>query len=90
MADESYIEEILGSRTKIRVLSALYSDVNKVFYEKELADFCGASVSEVNRQIGKLIEFGLVVHSRDGRKKMYCLNRAHFLYVPLKGVFESA
>ncbi|MFH1537651.1 MAG: helix-turn-helix domain-containing protein [bacterium] len=90
MADEAFIEEILGSKTKIRVLSALYGDESKTYYEKELADFCGASVSEVNRQIGTLIEFGLVAYTRSGRKKMYCLNRAHFLYFPLKGIFTLA
>jgi len=82
-----FLEDVLGSKTKIRILYTLFKNVDKSFFEKELAVTCGASVSEVNRQINSLVEFGLVHHYKDGRLKMYKLNPAHFLYRPLKDLF---
>jgi predicted transcriptional regulator len=85
-----YLEEILGSKTKIRLLSELFRKEGDTFFEKELAQSCGASISEANRQIGTLVEFGLVHYKKQGRLKTYCLNRAHFLYSPLKRLFDMA
>lgn len=87
MPEKTFLEDVLGSRTKVRMLHAMFSDDSKVYFEKELAEACGASVSEVNRQVGKLIEFGLVAYSRRGKKKLYSLNRSHFLFTPLRNVF---
>lgn len=86
-----YLEDILGSKTKVRILSKLFAaDESTAFFEKELAESCGASVSEVNRQIGALVEFGLVQYHKEGRLKMYKLNRAHFLFRPLQILFAAA
>jgi DNA-binding transcriptional ArsR family regulator len=85
-----YLEDILGSKTKVRILSVLFTKEEDSFFEKELAQTCGASVSEVNRQIGALVEFGLIHYTKQGRLKMYRLNRAHFLYQPLRQLFTLA
>jgi len=84
-----YLEEILGSRTKIRILNILLTGDKESFYEKELALACGASISEVNRQIHSLVEFGLIIRTKQGRLKVYRLNQAHFLYKPLKALFGA-
>jgi len=85
-----YLEEILGSKTKVRILYHMFMAEQESFFEKELAHKCGASVSEVNRQIHFLVEFGLILFQKQGRLKMYRLNQAHFLYKPLKELFISS
>lgn len=82
-----FLEEVLGSRTKIRILYTLFKNEQNSYFEKELATICGASVSEVNRQINSLVEFGLIHHYKEGRLKMYKINPTHFLYKPLKELF---
>jgi predicted transcriptional regulator len=82
-----FLEEVLGSKTKIRILYTLFKREKETYFEKELAVACGSSVSEVNRQINSLVEFGLVLHYKEGRLKIYKLNPAHFLYKPLKDLF---
>ncbi|MEW5947656.1 MAG: winged helix-turn-helix domain-containing protein [bacterium] len=89
MTENTFLENVLGSKTKIKILSTLFRDESRILYEKELADLCGAAVSEVNRQIKSLVEFGLIIYTRKGKKKFYQLNRTHFLYVPLKEVFRA-
>ena len=82
-----FLEEVLGSKTKIRILYTLFKREKESYFEKELAIACGSSVSEVNRQINSLVEFGLVHHFKEGRLKIYKLNQAHFLFKPLKELF---
>ncbi len=82
-----YLEDVIGSKTKVRILYTLFSNENRAFFEKELAITCGSSISEVNRQIVSLVEFGLIHHYREGRLKFYRINPAHFLYKPLKDLF---
>ncbi len=82
-----FLEEVLGSKTKIRILYTLFKRDKESYFEKELAIACGSSVSEVNRQMNSLVEFGLVLYHKEGRLKIYKLNPAHFLYKPLKDLF---
>lgn len=85
-----FLEDVLGSKTKIRILYQFFQDEEKEsYYEKELAVACGASISEVNRQIRSLVEFGLILYKREGRLKTYRLNNAHFLYKPIKSLFQA-
>ena len=82
-----YLEDILGSKTKVRILYTLFSSDKDSFFEKELAIACGSSISEVNRQVHYLVEFGLIIFQKKGRLKIYRLNPAHFLYKPLRELF---
>ncbi len=82
-----FLEEVLGSKTKIRILYTLFKREKESYFEKELAVACGASVSEVNRQINSLVEFGLIHYAKEGRLKIYKINQAHFLYKPLRELF---
>jgi hypothetical protein len=85
-----FLEDILGSKTKIRILTTLFLGDKDSYYEKELALACGSSISEVNRQVHFLVEFGLIIKTKQGRLKIYRLNPAHFLYKPLKELFIAS
>ncbi len=84
-----YLDKILGSKTKINLLSVLVSHPERSVVENELAKEAGVSVSEVNRQIKDLVNVGLVVMERVGKSKVYQVNQKHFLYEPLKRVFRN-
>lgn len=79
-----YLGKILGSETKIKILSVLVANPDFSYMEKELARESKSSVSEVNRQILDLVNAGLVTMQRLGRTKIYSLNQKHFLFFPLK------
>ncbi len=85
-----YLEKIIGSKTKIRILYTLISNPDCLFFEKELAVKSSASISEVNRQIKDFIDFGLVLLERKKGKKYYIINKHHFLFSPLQNLFKYA
>lgn len=84
-----YLERVLGSGTKVNALAVLVSNSTKPFLEVELAKEAGASVSEVNRQMMDLVNSGVVSLERVGKGKVYRINRKHFLFKPLKGLFRN-
>jgi predicted nucleotidyltransferase len=87
--DAVYLDKILGSKTKINLLSVLVVHPERSIVENELAKEAGVSVSEVNRQVKDLVTVGLVVMERVGKSKVYRVNRQHFLYEPLRTVFRG-
>jgi len=86
---QMYLERVLGSRTKINALAVLVSSSSKSFLEIELAKEAGSSVSEINRQMEDLVDPGLVRLERVGKGKVYSINCNHFLFKPLKMLFQN-
>jgi len=84
-----YLDRIVGTATKIRVISLFVDDPRLELIEKEVAKAAGCSVSEVNRQIKDLVEAGLLVMTRRGRSKVYSINTHHFLFKPLSRLFRD-
>ncbi len=84
-----YLDRILGSKTKVNALAVLTEDPNRKVLEMELARDAGSSVSEVNRQMGDLVNSGLVTMERVGKSKVYQINCDHFLYKPMKSLFKD-
>lgn len=84
-----YLDKILGSKTKINLLSVLVPRPERNIIESELANEAEVSVSEANRQIIDLVSVGLVEFERVGKSKVYKINQSHFLYEPLRVLFRS-
>ena len=84
-----YLERVLGSKTKVNILSVLLNSHGQGINEGQIAKRAGASASEVNRQIDDLVTIGLINLTRVGRSKLYTINTEHFLYKPLRELFRS-
>jgi predicted nucleotidyltransferase len=84
-----YLDKILGSKTKVNLLSVLVSRPERNIIESDLAKEAGVSVSETNRQIIDLVTIGLVAFVRVGKSKVYQVNQNHFLFEPLRVLFRS-
>ncbi len=89
MAIAMYLDKILGSKTKVNVLSVLVAHPERSIVENELAKEAGTAISEVNRQMRDLIDVGLVIMERVGKSKVYQVNQQHFLFAPLESVFRG-
>jgi len=89
MAIAMYLDKILGSKTKVNVLSVLVAHPERSIVENELAKEAGTAISEVNRQMRDLVDVGLVIMERVGKSKVYQVNHQHFLFEPLESVFRG-
>jgi len=86
---DMYLDKILGTKIKIRILNELVNHPRKKYMEVELAKSINSSASEVNRQIKDLVACGLVVMETAGKTKVYSINPSHFIFSPLKKLFQD-
>ena len=84
-----FLGKLLGSKTKVNLLSVLVSHPGRTIIESELAKEAGVSASETNRQMTNLVSVGLVSLERAGKSKIYQVNQSHFLYEPLRALFRT-
>jgi len=84
-----YLDKILGSSTKIKILYTLISNPKRSYVEKELAKESGCSPSEINRQIIDLVSSNLVLFQKIAKIKVYQINESHFLFKTLLILFKD-
>lgn len=82
-------DDILGSRTKLRLLRVLYAHPGREFSIRELAGAVGQSLGSVHPALGQLLGTRVVLMRRIGRSRVVRVNRAHPLYETLASLFRE-
>ena len=82
-------EDILGSRTKVRILRALCVNPEREFSTRELALALGQSLGSVHPALGQLLGPRVVLTRRVGRSRLVRINRRHPLYEALSSLFRD-
>jgi uncharacterized protein len=83
------LEEILGSRTKIRILRLLYAHPDREFSTRELARTVGQSLGSVYPSLEQLLATRAILTRRVGRSRTIRANRTHPLSESLAALFQA-
>jgi len=73
-------EDVLGNKTKIRILRVMFEYPDKTFSEHELSRFTHVPQPTIHRNMGELVNSNLVIFSRMGKMNLFRLNRKSVLY----------
>lgn len=73
----------------ISILRAMYSNVDKWYYTRELAKLAKVSSWSVSRQFSKLVEEGMVQVRLEGREKFYSLDLSNAKTRKICELFET-
>lgn len=98
------LEQLFGSKTRVRLLRLFLSDHRRVYYVRELTRRIGAQINAVRNELDNLVDSGLLVVCEDERgtpatgkrrrqsrqKKFYRLNTDSLIYPELKALFLKA
>ena len=84
----NYLETLLGSRTKIKILRTLHRHRGKEFTIRELADFIGASHTGVRKTLNDLYEMNVITLKAVGNSHTVGINDFSHLLALLDAVFE--
>jgi len=82
-------EDIMGSRTKVRILRVLCASPEREFSTRELALAVGQSLGSVHPALGQLLGTRVVLTRRIGRSRVVRINRRHPLYEALASLFRD-
>ena len=82
------LETLYLTKSKIRgkLLGLLFSNLGKQFYLSELARHVGTSAGNIQREMEKFIQDGLVSQEKKGNMLFYRLNQHHALFSELQSL----
>ena len=89
MKFHNVLDEVLGNKTKVKLLRGFFTYPEKEFTESELQRIGGIPQASVHRNVKSLLENGLLDRKRIGKANLYSLNKEHILYPLLSSDFEE-
>ncbi len=81
------LEQLFGSRTRVKLLKLFLNSGEKRFYVRELTRVINERLNSVRRELANLEKFGLVKIVSPGQKKYYFLDNDFVLLNELKALF---
>src|SRR4030067_433070 len=89
MKFHNILDEMLGNKTKVRLLRAFFTYPEKGFTESELERIAGIPQASVHRNVKSLLDNGLLDRKRIGKANLFSLNKEHVLYPLLNSNFKA-
>ncbi|PIZ62655.1 transcriptional regulator [Candidatus Saccharibacteria bacterium CG_4_10_14_0_2_um_filter_52_9] len=81
------IEQLFGSKTRVKLLQLFYSNPNRSFYVREITRKIDEQINSVRRELSNLLAIGIITSDNNNNKLYYEVNQAFEYYSPLKQIF---
>ncbi len=75
-----FLESIITSEVRIRILVELYSETKKHLYVRELTRRVDTEINAVRRELKRFVKAGLVKKEKRGNRLYYLVRKDHPLY----------
>ncbi len=84
------IEQLFGSKTRVKLLHLFYGNPNRPFYVREITRKIDEQINSVRRELANLLSIGLIKSDTNNNKLYYEVNQAYEYYQPLSAIFGEA
>lgn len=81
------IEQLFGSKTRVKLLRMFYSNPNRSFYVREITRKIDEQINSVRRELGNLLSIGIIASDNTNNRLYYEVNKAYEFYKPLQEIF---
>lgn len=81
------IEQLFGSKTRVKLLQLFYSNPNRSFYVREITRKIDEQINSVRRELSNLLAIGIITSDNTNNKLYYEVNQTFNYYEPLKEIF---
>ncbi len=81
------IEQLFGSKTRVKLLQLFYGNPNRSFYVREITRKIDEQINSVRRELANLLSIGIIVSDTTNNKVFYEVNQSFEFYKPLKNIF---
>lgn len=83
------IEQLLGSKTRVKLLQLFLSNPNRSFYVREITRKIDEQINSVRRELSNLLNIGIIVSDTTNNRLYYEVNQSYEFYKPLREIFGS-
>ena len=81
------IEQLFGSKTRVKLLKMFYSNPNRPFYVREITRKIDEQINSVRRELGNLLSIGIISSDGANNRLYYEVNQTYEFYKPLHEIF---
>lgn len=81
------IEQLFGSKTRVKLLKLFYSNPNRAFYVREITRKIDEQINSVRRELANLLSIGIISSEDTDNKLYYEVNQKYEYYTPLSEIF---
>jgi hypothetical protein len=84
------IEQLFGSKTRVKLLYLFYSNPNRSFYVREITRKIDEQINSVRRELSNLLNIGIITSDNTNNRLYYEVNQKFEHYEPLLAIFGVA
>ncbi len=84
------VEQLFGSKTRVKLLRLFYSNPNRSFYVREMTRKIDEQINSVRRELANLLSIGIISSDNTNNRLYYEVNQAYEFYQPLLMIFGGA
>lgn len=81
------VEQLFGSKTRVKLLQLFYSNPNRSFYVREITRKIDEQINSVRRELSNLLAIGIITSDNTNNKLYYEVNQKFEYYDPLREIF---
>src|ERR1700742_1359502 len=81
------IEQLFGSKTRVKLLQLFYSNPNRSFYVLEITRKIDEQINSVRRELSNLLSIGIITSDNTNNKLYYEVNQKYEYFEPLQQIF---
>jgi hypothetical protein len=84
------IEQLLGSKTRVKLLQLFLSNPNRSFYVREITRKIDEQINSVRRELSNLLNIGIIISDTTNNRLYYEVNQSYEFYKPLRDIFGAS
>jgi len=81
------IEQLFGSKTRVKLLQLFYSNPNRSFYVREITRKIDEQINSVRRELANLLSIGIISSDDQQNRLYYEVNQEYEHYKALAAIF---
>ncbi|MEO8785213.1 MAG: transcriptional regulator [Candidatus Saccharimonadales bacterium] len=81
------IEQLFGSKTRVKLLQLFYGNVNRPFYVREITRKIDEQINSVRRELANLLSIGILTSETNNNRLYYEVNQQYEHYASLSAMF---
>jgi hypothetical protein len=81
------IEQLFGSKTRVKLLQLFCSNPNRSFYVREITRKIDEQINSVRRELANLLNVGVIVSDNTNNRLYYEVNQSYEYYEPFLAIF---
>lgn len=81
------VEQLFGSKTRVKLLQLFYGNPNRSFYVREITRRIDEQINSVRRELANLLSIGIISSETNNNKLYYEVNQKYEFYSALSEIF---